>query len=57
LDAGSTAAAASSSPRLAGANVSSQQQPSYTPTLDPNAFANLYGSAGTPSTTSTSTQH
>jgi len=46
-DAGNTAAATSSSPRLAGAvTPSQQQQPLYTPTVDPNALMNLYGSVG-----------
>lgn len=48
--AGSTAAATPSSPRLAGSATSGQQQPSYTPTVDPNALMNLYGSVGAPST-------
>jgi flagellar basal-body rod modification protein FlgD len=48
--AGSAAAATPSSPQVAGANTSSQQQPSYVPTVDPSALMNLYGSAGTAST-------
>jgi flagellar basal-body rod modification protein FlgD len=45
-DAGSTAAATSTSPRVAAATTPSQQQPIYTPTVDPNALMNLYGSVG-----------
>ena len=49
--AGSTAGSttgATSSPRVAGASTSSQQVPAYTPTVDPNALMNLYGSFATP---------
>jgi len=46
-----TPAATSASPLLAGATAFSQQQPVYTPTTDPNALMNLYGSFGTPAAT------
>ncbi|MGP8258716.1 MAG: flagellar hook assembly protein FlgD [Acidobacteriaceae bacterium] len=53
--AGSTSAATTASPLLMGATALSQQQPVYTPTTDPNALMNLYGSLGTPAATLNST--
>jgi hypothetical protein len=52
--AGSAANTASASPLLAGATMISQPQPVYTPTVDPNAFMNLYGNMATPAASSTS---
>jgi flagellar basal-body rod modification protein FlgD len=50
--AGNTAAT-SANPQLAATAIG-QQQPVYAPTIDPNAFMNLYGNIGTPATASTS---
>jgi flagellar basal-body rod modification protein FlgD len=52
---GSTTPTSPASPRLAGSTGVSQTQPVYTPTTDPNALMNLYGSFAAPAMTSNST--
>jgi len=52
--AGSTAAATSAIPQLAAATPLNQPQTVFTPTADPNALMNLYGSFGVQATASTS---
>jgi flagellar basal-body rod modification protein FlgD len=49
---GSTGSTSSANPRLAGSTGVSQTQPVYTPTTDPNALMNLYGSFAAPAMTS-----
>lgn len=57
MDSGSTATSPASqvTAHVAGATAASTQLPAYTPVSDPNALMNLYGSFGTPASTSGST--